>query len=347
MSTNFDLLSTVENGGCSAKLPAGTLSEIVKTIPQFPSDNLLVGNDTSDDALVYKINDQEAIIQTTDFFPPVCSDPYLFGQIAATNALSDIYAMGGKAITALNIVQFPSASIDIAVLQAILAGGAEKVIEAEAVLAGGHTIDGAVPVYGLSVTGTVHPDKIMKNSAAREGELIVLTKGLGTGTVIAGQKIGETKESWYKSTTDSMSQLNKKGAEVLKKYGVACATDITGFGLLGHILEMAKGSGHTLTLESSMLPVLPGAFELLEFGCIPGAAFRNLKHVEGDTLFHQSVNYSRKMLACDAQTSGGLCFTCKADRGEAVIGDLKEAGYPFASVIGAVDSKKSSWIEVF
>lgn len=348
MNDTFDLLSTVEAGGCSAKIPAGQLHKIVSKIPQCSSDNLLVGNDSSDDALVYKMNKEQAIIQTTDFFPPVCSSPYIFGQIAAANALSDIYAMGGTAITALNLVQFPSATIPISVLQEILTGGAEKVMESGAVLAGGHTIDGPVPVYGLSVTGTVHPDKVITNCAAREGELVCLTKALGTGTIIAGEKIGETKREWYDGALDSMRLLNRDGAKLLQKYDIKCATDITGFGLLGHLLEVARGSNVILAVESSMLPLLSGAEELVNDGCIPGAAFRNLKHIEKDVDFKNSLSYSRRMLTVDAQTSGGLCFSCPAEVHDELINELKEVGYIHTSVIGTVEPKKAGqWLEVY
>lgn len=336
--TKFDLLGTVEYGGCSAKLPATELSRVLKGLPETHHPNLLVGTDTHDDAGVYKISDQLALIQTTDFFPPVCSDPYEFGQIAATNAMSDVYAMGGKVLSALNIVAFP-AGVPLEVLKEILRGGIEKVIEAGGVIMGGHTIVDEVPKYGLAVTGTVHPDRIITNAKASPGDVLILTKPLGTGTIMAGNRIGEVKPEHYRVVIESMKQLNKDSLPAMLKYGVKCATDITGFGLAGHSMKMATASGVTIRLHAGTVKPFEGAMDLLEMGCIPGACFRNLEFIEHDTLFDEKLKYEHKMLLTDAQTSGGLLICCKEEFAEIMVNDLIESGYPLAGIVGDVITK--------
>ncbi|MBI9101287.1 MAG: selenide, water dikinase SelD [Spirochaetales bacterium] len=335
MSEKFDLLTTVEYGGCSAKLPPGDLEELLKNIPILEDKNLLVGNDTHDDGSVYKISEDTAIITTTDFFPPICSDPYDFGQVAAANSLSDIYAMGGKAVTALNLVMFPSTKLDLGILKDIIRGGADKCIEADTVLAGGHTIDDYPPKYGLAVTGTVHPQKIITNDAARPGEVLILTKPLGTGVIIAGQRMNETTPEDYQGAIDSMKCLNKQAAVVMQKYGVRCATDITGFSLLGHGMKLGRASGVQLNIDSTKIPALSGALDLLELGCIPGASFRNLKYTESSVYFGDSLDYNLKMLCADAQTSGGILMCAPADKADEMVKELKEF-YPWAEVIGEI-----------
>lgn len=342
MKKPFDLLSTVEYGGCSAKLPPQVLEAILKEIQFDRPPELLVGAETSDDAAVWKIDENSAIIHTTDFFPPICSDPYEFGQIAAANALSDVFAMGGKALTALNLVMFPSTKIDISVLKEILRGGADKVKEAGAVICGGHTIDDYPPKYGLAVTGIVHPDRIIRNCSALPGDVLILTKPLGTGAIVAGQRIGLGSKENYKAALDTMKQLNKAGAEIMQRYNVKCATDITGFSLLGHALEMAKGSGVSIEIDASKVPQLCGAYELVDSGCIPGASFRNLKFVEEHIEFADDLDYNLKMLLLDPQTSGGLLISCKKESLEAVLTDLKNAGYSESSTIGRVLVKRNN-----
>ncbi|MDA3900441.1 MAG: selenide, water dikinase SelD [Spirochaetes bacterium] len=347
-ANDFDLMSTVESGGCSAKLPAGVLKELLAGIPQVKSDNLLIGNDTSDDALVYRLNDTTALIQTTDFFPPLCSDPYTFGFIAAANALSDIFAMGGRAVTALNIVMFPTTQMPVTVLKSILEGGADAAAEAGAVLAGGHTIDGPVPVYGLSVTGTVHPDKIISNHGARPGDILLLTKGVGTGALTAALRVNELKSSEYDDALYSMKQLNMKGADIMQQFPVHAATDITGFSLAGHALEMAVASGVHLKLYSEEIPLLDNAYRVTEAGCIPCASFRNLQYVESSVNFSDKIDYNRKMLAVDAQTSGGLLISVAADSARKLHEALMAAGYGYTSIIGEVFPRDAndSFIEV-
>lgn len=337
----FDLLATVEYGGCSAKLSPIRLDEVLKDLPQNEDPRLLVGLSTHDDAGVWRISDTLALIQTTDFFPPICSDPYDFGQIAAANALSDVYAMGGTPVTALNLVMFPAEGIPLDVLRAILWGGQDQVTEAGAAIVGGHTIADSPPKYGLAVTGTVHPDKIVTNSAAHPGNQLILTKPLGTGTIVAGQRIGEVNSSDYENVIQSMQQLNKGGAEVMQRFDIRSATDITGFGLLGHALEMARASHCTLQIHAAEVPMFPGAYALIELGCIPGAAFRNQAFVESDCFIAPEVDYNRKILLLDPQTSGGLLMSVPKEQTLPVLAALQDAGYPDSAVIGEVvpDSK--------
>lgn len=336
----YDLLATVEDGGCSAKHSPLQLGEILKDLPQTKHPNLLVDIETHDDAGVYKLTDDLAIIQTTDFFPPVCSDPFEFGQIAAANALSDIYAMGGKALTALNLVMFPSEKIPLDALHEILRGGMEKVREADAVIAGGHTIDDYPPKYGLAVTGVVHPEKIITNSNAKPGEMLILAKPVGSGVIAAGKKLNEVNDKDYQASLDNMKKLNKKAGEVMQKHGVRCATDITGFGVLGHALKMAIASNAALRFESRNIPLLKSSYKLVDAGCIPGAAFRNLKYIDEYSRFLPGVDYNLKMLMLDAQTSGGLMMTTDSSKTDKILQDLREAGYEHSSVIGRVESPK-------
>ncbi|MDF1566848.1 MAG: selenide, water dikinase SelD [Spirochaetaceae bacterium] len=347
MKSSFDLLSTVDQGGCSAKLPAAELHRILKDLPVLRNANLLVGNENHDDACVYRLDDETAVISTTDFFPPVCSDPYDFGQIAAANSISDIYAMGGRPISALNLAMFPSERIDIGVLKEILTGGADKAIEAGLVLAGGHTIDDFPPKYGLAVTGLVHPDRIITNSAARVGEKLILTKPLGTGIVIAGRRVGEASIETYDSALTHMKTLNRKAAEVMQQFGIRCATDVTGFSLLGHGLEMAKAGDVGLRFHSESLPRIEGAYELIDLGCIPGASFRNWRYVEGHVGVDRSVDYNLKMLMADAQTSGGILMSAPAESVDSVLSALSDAA-PYAAVIGEVVSRRPEdpWIRI-
>lgn len=342
----FDLLSTVEHGGCSAKLSMSQLAEVLHDFPQIKHPNLLVGTETHDDAGVYKLNDDLAIIQTVDFFPPICSNAFEFGQIAAANALSDIYAMGGTALTALNIVMFPSRRIPLEVLRDILKGGMEKVQEAGAIIIGGHTIDDYPPKYGLAVTGTIHPDNIITNASAEPGESVILTKPIGTGVLTAGKRINIAGDEDYINALENMKLLNKNGGAIMQKHGVRCATDVTGFSLLGHGLKLALAGDVSLRLDSKKVPLLKGAYELVKMGCIPGAAFRNLDFIEKDSVFMPNVDYNLKMLMLDAQTSGGLLMTVNPVKAELVLNDLHEAGYHFATIIGGIISKTNASVIV-
>jgi len=330
----FDLLTTVEQGGCSAKLPPGVLFEALDRLSAHSDPNLLVGISTGDDAGVYRLTDEIALIETTDFFPPVCSDPFDFGQIAAANALSDVYAMGGKVLTAMNLVMFPASGIPFEVLHEIVRGGHEKVLEAGGILVGGHTIADYPPKYGLAVTGIVHPDRLINNSNAEPGQILILTKPIGTGALVAGQRLGQASDSDYRRALDSMKQLNREAAEIMQQFQVRAATDITGFGLLGHALNIAKASGVAMEIDTTKVPALPGALELLEAGCIPGASFRNLDHVEAFADFAPDLSYSRKMLMLDPQTSGGILLCAPSDQAEAILAELRARCCSSSAIIG-------------
>jgi selenide,water dikinase len=330
----FDLLTTVEQGGCSAKLPPDILFDAVGRLAPQSDPNLLVGMGTGDDAGVYRLTDDIALIETTDFFPPVCSDPYDFGQIAAANALSDIYAMGGRVLTAMNIVMFPASGIPFEVLHEIVRGGQDKVLEAGGVVVGGHTIADYPPKYGLAVTGIVHPDRLISNANAQPDQLLILTKPIGTGTLVAGQGIGQASVDDYGNALDSMKQLNREAAAILQEFGIRAATDVTGFGLLGHALNIAKASGVTMEIDARKVPALPGAMALLDAGCIPGAAFRNLGYLEHACKFAPDLPYALKMLALDPQTSGGILFCAPQEHASAILSELHARSCPFASIIG-------------
>jgi selenide,water dikinase len=333
----YDLLESIENGGCSAKLPAQKLAEVLSILPKVKHPNLLVDIETHDDAGVYKISDSIALIQTVDFFPPICSDAYSFGQIAAANALSDVYAMGGIPLTALNLMMFPDDKIPLSIFSDILKGGFDKVKEAGALIVGGHTINDSPLKYGLAVTGIVHPDKLITNSNAKPGDILILTKPLGTGIITAGKKIGEVLEDDYTAAISTMMQLNKSAGEIMQKFGIKCATDITGFSLLGHALNISQASKVTLCFNSQSLPLLKGAYDLANMGCIPGAAFRNLDFVNEFCQFGK-IDYNHKMIMVDAQTSGGILMTVPPQNKDDIIKELRSNDLKFAKCIGEVIS---------
>ena len=264
-----DLLQMVEYGGCSAKISPKQLEEILKYLPLPKDPNILVDIDTHDDAGVYRVNDELALVLTTDFFPPVCSDPYEFGQIAAANSISDVYAMGGDPILELNIMMFQAAKLPMEAYADILKGGFDKATEAGVRIIGGHTIDDFPPKYGLAVVGYVHPQKIITNAAAKPGDYLVLTKPVGMGIIMAGQRLGMANETDVNETKRLMKLLNKSGAEVMKKHNIKCATDITGFGLAGHAMKMAKASKVSISIQMKKVPLIGNAYNLVDDGCIP------------------------------------------------------------------------------
>ncbi len=330
----------VETGGCSTKIPPKQLEEVLKLLP-FPEDpDILVGIETHDDAGVYKINDDLALVVTTDFFPPVCSDPYEFGQIAAANSISDVYAMGGTPIIALNIMMFPAAKLPLEAYTEIMKGGSDKAAEAGVKIIGGHTIDDYPPKYGLAVTGYIHPKKIITNAGARPGDVLILTKPLGTGIILAGQRLGIADEKDVSDAKMYMKLLNRSGAEIMKKYNIRGATDITGFGLAGHALKMAKASGVSITLNMNLAPLIGNTYSLADQGCIPGAAFRNLDYADENTCFDPDLDYNLKMIAFDAQTSGGLLVSVPQDNEKEIISDFVNVGLTSAALIGRVSEFK-------
>jgi len=332
----FDLLTTVETVGCSSKIPPRQLEELLKELPLPVDPNILVNIATHDDAGVYRLSDELALVFTTDFFPPLVSDGYEFGLIAATNSISDIYAMGATPLLALNIMMFPSSAIPLEVYSAIMRGGYDKAREAGVSIIGGHSIDDYPPKYGLAVIGTVHPDKIITNAGIREGEMLILTKPLGTGIVLAGHRLKMIRPEQIEEAKRMMMRLNNDGASLMQRYGVRGATDITGFGLAGHALKMARASGLTISIRMDRVPLIDGTYNLAEQGCIPGAAFRNLDYTERETVFAEGLDYNLRMIAHDAQTSGGLLMAVAPERAEDMLNALHAAGHREAAVIGEV-----------
>ncbi len=331
---DFDLLKTVEYGGCSAKIPAAILEKVLLNLPRVKDSNILVDIDTHDDAGVYKLSKDLALIFTTDFFPPICSDPYEFGQIAASNSLSDVYAMGGEPFLALNIAMFPSSKLPIEAYSKILEGAANIAQKANTLIIGGHTIDDYPPKFGLAVIGRVHPERVITNAGLKPGQVLVLTKPLGMGIIVAGKRINLVKESSYNEALNWMKTLNNQ-SNILQEFNVTGATDITGFGLIGHALKMAKASKVNINLKSLKVPALPEVIGLIDSGCIPGAAFRNIEYSEKN-LEILSCDYNHKMLMADAQTSGGILFGVDANIAFDVVEKLKKVGLVYTTIIGKV-----------
>ncbi|RKD22739.1 selenide, water dikinase SelD [Ammoniphilus oxalaticus] len=303
--------------------------------PEKADPNLLVGLDSPDDAGVYKLTDDIALVQTVDYFTPIVDDPYMFGQIAAANALSDVYAMGGKPLTVLNIVGFPIQKLDPSILANILKGAGDKVQEAGALIVGGHSIDDQEPKFGLAVTGTVHPEKVWTNHGARPGDVLILTKPIGVGILTTAIKRDMLDQERIDLVTRLMAELNKTAAETLMNYSIHACTDITGFGLLGHAEEMASGSNVGIRIHKDKVPVLPGAYELAEQGIVPGGSKANHRWL-AESVRYGTIPEHEQWLLCDAITSGGLLVSIPAEEAEACIADLKQRGIEYASVIGEV-----------
>lgn len=343
------LTSMTTKGGCGCKIGPGTLSGVLKNIPMptKKDPNLLVGIETSDDAGVYKLTDDLAIVQTLDFFTPIVDDPYRFGQIAAANALSDVFAMGGKPITALNIVGFPITKLDPVILGEILKGAMEKVTEAGATLAGGHSIDDPEPKFGLSVTGTIHPNKILTNSGSKIGDKIILTKPIGVGIQTTAIKRDALDEEKTELVMDVMATLNKVAAETMVKYDVHACTDVTGFGLMGHSLEMAKGSNVGIEFDHFKIPILEGTFELVEKGIVPGGTKNNKEWVKDNVEYAEYLHENFKLVICDAVTSGGLLISVSESDAEKLLEELHSNGVEWASIIGTVVEEHAGKILVY
>jgi selenide, water dikinase len=331
-----DLLSFADQGGCSSKIPPAQLEEILKYLPVASDPDILVNIDTHDDAGVYRLTDTLALVLTTDFFPPMVSDPFEFGQIAAANSISDVYAMGGRPALALNIMMFPAAELPMETYAEILRGGFEKAAEAGVKIIGGHTIDDQVPKYGLAVTGFINPADLATNAGARPGDMLILTKPIGTGIQIAGKRLGMAEQTHFEEAKRLMKLLNDKSAEILVRHKIKGATDITGFGLAGHTLKMARASKVTISLRMSSVPLIGNTLSLVEEGCIPGTCFTNLDYAEKDIRFSGSLGYDLKMTAFDAQTSGGLLLSVAGTEADRVLTELRNEGLTRAEIIGEV-----------
>jgi selenide,water dikinase len=336
------LTSFSHGGGCGCKIAPGVLSEILQsagsTLPAalMPKE-LLVGIETADDAAVYQLNDTQALIATTDFFMPIVDDPYDFGRIAATNAISDVYAMGGKPILALALLAMPVNQLPLEVIRRIVEGGESVCSAAGIPVAGGHTIDSVEPIYGLVVLGLVHPDKVKKNSGARAGDVLVLGKPLGVGIYSAALKKEQLDAAGYAEMIDSTTRLNTPGPQLAELPGVHALTDVTGFGLLGHLREVCKGAGLGAHVRLSDVPLLPRALAFAERGFVTGASGRNWAGY-GDDIDLKGVSATQRAILTDPQTSGGLLVACAPDSVAAVLDTFRTHGFTRAAAIGTVDA---------
>jgi selenide,water dikinase len=315
-------------------------------LPKFKHPDILVGTETSDDAGVYRLRPDLAIVNTVDFFTPIVDDPYLFGQISAANSLSDVYAMGGDPKTCMNIVCFPKGKMDIGILGEILKGGADKVKESGAVVIGGHSIIDEEIKFGMAVTGVIHPDKIFRNVGVQEGDALILTKPLGTGIITTALKKGKASDESVSEAVKSMTTLNAAAARVARNHPVHACSDVTGFGILGHALEMASGSGITLVIESAKLPVLRSARRLAEKGYITGGCKRNKEYLDDKMTIDKSIREGTVQVALDPQTSGGLLIAVAKRHAAKLIEDLHGAGVTDAAEVGYATSLQKAWVRL-
>ena len=334
METEVKLTKLASCAGCGAKVGAGTLARLLEGFQTHSDPRLIVGYDKSDDASVYVINEETALVQTTDFFPPIVDDPFLFGQIAATNALSDVYAMGGEPKLALNIMCITD-KMDKSTVQEILRGGYAKAYEAGTIITGGHTISSAEPIYGLAVSGFVHPQRVLTNSGAMPGDVLILTKPLGIGVLTTAAKAGLVERSVLDRIYAQMAALNKTARDIMVKYPVHSCTDITGFALLGHSFEMAQGSGVTIHLQAGHIPYHPEAYDLADMGFIPAGAYRNRDYAESGVTVKGRVSRALQDLFYDPQTSGGLLMAVPERDAPALLRELQDS-IPAAAQVGYV-----------
>ncbi len=333
------LTQQVAAAGCAAKLGPGDLAQLLHDLPVFTHPDLIVGTETNDDAGVFRLRPDLAIVNTVDFFTPIVDDPFVFGQIAAANALSDVYAMGGEPKTALNIVGFPKGKMDLSVLGEILKGGASKAREADTVVIGGHSIIDPEIKYGMAVTGVIHPDRIIRNVGVQEGDALVLTKPLGTGIITTTVKQRGSADG-ADAAVASMIMLNAVASRVMCRYRVHACSDVTGFGLLGHSQEMASGSDVTIVLESASLPLLPGAPELAEEGHLTGGCKRNRAYLQDKVAVETSVRAGLVEVAFDPQTSGGLLIALPRSEAPSLVQELHAAGVGAATIIGHATARQ-------
>ncbi|MDD2366412.1 MAG: selenide, water dikinase SelD [Desulfuromonadaceae bacterium] len=330
------LTQTVRGSGCAAKLAPGILHKALCGLDLPVDSNLLIGLENPDDAGIYKVSDDLALVQTLDFFPPMVDDPFRFGQIAAANALSDIYAMGGTPKTAMNIVAFPSSSMDISVLRSIIEGGLSKMREAGVVLVGGHTVEDSELKYGLSVTGYIDPHRILAKRSLQVGDRLILTKPLGTGIVTTAIKAGFADEELTERVTEAMATLNREAAVVMADFSVHACTDVTGFGFLGHLAEMVVDSGCGVCINASAVPVYKEAVEWASMGLIPAGAYNNRDFRGTFVQFSATVPQKIQDILFDPQTSGGLLIAVSEEESEKLLTALQMRGIKPASVVGEV-----------
>ena len=343
MKDEIKLTKLAKCAGCGAKVGAGILAQLLGDIRVHSDPNLLVGFDKSDDASVYKVSDELALVQTVDFFPPIADDPYVFGQIAATNALSDVYAMGGEPKLCLNIMAVPE-SMPKQTVHEILRGGYDKVYEAGALITGGHSIYDDEPKYGLAVTGFIHPDRILTNSGAKPGDVLFLTKPLGIGILTTAQKAELLSEDGKQLAQRLMTTLNKSARDAMVPFRVHACTDVTGFGLLGHSYEMASGSGVTIRLHGAALPLMDEARDMAEMGIIPAGAYRNMDYVKPHLTVLPTAQQVFLDLAADPQTSGGLLVALPREDAEPLLRELQTFA-PWSAIVGEVSELRATALE--
>lgn len=342
METQVKLTKLASCAGCGAKVGAGTLVRMLEGFETHYDPRLIVGYDKSDDASVYVLDENTALVQTTDFFPPIVDDPFLYGQIAAANALSDVYAMGGEPKLALNIMCL-APRMDKKDVQEILRGGYAKAYEAGAIITGGHTIQGAEPIYGLAVSGFVHPDKVLTNSGATPGDVLILTKPLGIGILTTAAKADLVEDNVLQRIYRQMAALNKTARDIMVKYPVHSCTDVTGFSLLGHSFEMAQGSECSIHIQTANIPFHPEAYELAEMGFIPAGAYRNREYAEAGVQVIGEISRAMQDICYDPQTSGGLLMALPEKYAKSCLTELKQA-IPQAAVIGYVTEQQEAAI---
>jgi selenide, water dikinase len=329
----FRLTESVKAAGCASKLSPGALDKVLGKLPRQHDPNVLVGFDHADDAGVYKITPDLAMVQTVDFFTPVVDDPYVFGQIAATNALSDIYAMGGKPVTSLALVCFPEKA-DLEILERILAGGLSKMVEAGCVVIGGHSIRDEEPKFGYAVTGLIDPEKILANAGAKPGDTLIFTKALGTGVISTAIKRGKAEPAWMDAAVQSMTTLNKRAAEVIQQgeFRIHAMTDVTGFSMIGHAREMVLASNVSFRLNAASIPLLPGALECVRAGYIPGGLNNNRDFAECVVEYGDGVPEDLRSLFFDPQTAGGLLISVASEDSARLKQSLNAAGVPAVQI---------------
>ncbi|HEY7913214.1 MAG TPA: selenide, water dikinase SelD [Blastocatellia bacterium] len=347
--TGFDeikLTQMAKRAGCAAKHPPGYLLPLLGKLPAITDVNVLVGSSTADDAAVYKMSDDLALVLTTDFFTPIVDRPFDFGSVAAANALSDVYAMGGRPLAALNIVGFPEATLEPEVLGEILRGAASKAKEAGIDIVGGHTIKTDEPIYGLAVVGTVHPDRVLTNAGARPGDTLILTKPIGIGIITTASKQGKDSLGAITEAIEVMSRLNRAAAEVVAEMGARAATDVTGFGLLGHLRNMTAASEVTARIYLDRVPVLPAAWEYVRSGIAPGGTHANRRFLADWVTYAEGVEKEEQLILVDAQTSGGLLVAVDSGRAASMLGALASAGVKDAAIIGEIESGEAGKIIV-
>ena len=342
METQIKLTKLAGCAGCGAKMAAGTLARMLEGFQTHSDPRLIVGYDKSDDASVYVLDEDTALIQTTDFFPPIVDDPFLYGRIAAVNAMSDVYAMGGEPKLALNLLCAADAMPEEAIRE-ILRGGYDAAYEAGAIITGGHSIRGAEPLYGLAVTGFVHPQKVLTNSSAKPGDVLILTKPLGVGILTTAAKAGLTDEPVLRRIYDQMATLNKTARDIMVGYGVHSCTDVTGFSLMGHGLEMAQGSGCTLHFCVDEIPFHREALEYASMGLIPAGAYRNRQYVADAVKCCREIPLAMEDILFDPQTSGGLLFALPGKEAQACPRQM-QGSIPQASIVGYVTERDGSWL---